>query len=191
MKRYVVVAAALLSGLVGAPAHAADGRWAIAASGGGLSDPGGSGPEFATGFNVGGSIERRLGERLGLRARFGFARAEGRGAGIGGSDFERVAYGADLRLRLRRGERAVPYLFGGAGVVTLSQRIPVRDGTFRSNFTKPEGRLGAGLSHELAAGVALFAEAAGALYSFDRFGFQDETQLDLAWSAGLSYRFGR
>lgn len=194
MKRDVAVAVLLaaLCGPVAPVAEAAERSWTVAVRGGGLSDTGSeSGPDFATGFSLGASLGRRLAERWALRADFAFARAEGRGAGIGGSDFDRFAYDADLVFRVRRGSGLVPYLFGGGGVVTLSQRVKTRAGTFRSSFTKPHAKLGAGVAYETRGGVSVFGEAAGLLYSWDRYGFRDERQLDLTWSGGIGYGFGR
>lgn len=175
--------------LFSTPSSFAAGKpWALSARVGGLSDMG-PGPEFDAGFGASVAIERRAGRLLALRATAGFARSEGRGRGVGGSDFDRFTYAADVVFRRASGVLS-PSVFAGVGATTVSQRVPVRDDVFRSNFTEPSLRVGAGLSRRVGPNLAIELEGTATTYSFQGFGFPGERQWEASWTAGLRWEWG-
>ena len=147
--------------------------------------------DFKTGFNVGGSIGYDVNKFVGVRGTFTFAQNDARGtvllvAFAAGTKTNRYLYGGEVVLKAPLAGGITPYVLAGGGAVTFQP-----DTTTSTNFTKPAGKIGAGLSFDIpASNVSIFAEGGGWFYQFDRFGF-DKTQFDLTWSAGLSYRFGR
>ena len=54
-------------------------------------------------------------------------------------------------------------------------------------FTRFAGKGGLGMEYNLPSGLGLFVQGTSYVYKFDRGGF-DQTQADLLWNAGLSYR---
>lgn len=148
--------------------------------------------DFKTGFNVGGATGYQFNRYVALRGGVNFVRAEGRDASAAPSaaidqvQFNRAYYGLDLQVRAPLGA-VVPYVFGGGGGVTIK---PDTDPAAPS-FTKPAGKVGAGVAFSLPGGnAAIFAEGTTWIYQWDQYGF-DKTQYDVTWSAGVSYRFGR
>jgi opacity protein-like surface antigen len=142
-----------------------------------------------TGWSAGGGLGVQLNRYLAVRAAFDFARTEGQGPGAGvlaGQTLNRYFYGGDVQLRYPTAAGFAPYLLVGAGAVTIDAR---HDGAFES-FTKLAGKGGLGVEYQLRDNVALFAQGATYVYDYDRSGF-DKTQLDLLWTAGLSYRLPR
>ncbi|MCH8935736.1 MAG: porin family protein [Gemmatimonadetes bacterium] len=144
--------------------------------------------DFDTGFNVGGGVGLQLNKYLAVRGSFDFAKSDVRGFGVGGlegAEIKRFFYGADLQLRYPFSMGLSPYVFGGAGGVTIDDT----GGRRLDSFSKFAGRFGAGLSYEFpGSGFGIFGEASGFVYDFDRAGV-DETQVDIAWHGGLAYRF--
>jgi len=148
--------------------------------------------DFKTGFNVGGSLGYQFNPIVALRGTYTFGRSESRGTGLPatlkeGTKTNRQYYGAELQLRAPVAGGISPYLLVGGGAVTIKpDTTPSQD-----SFTKPAGKAGVGINFEIpASNVSVFAEGTGWFYSFDKLGF-DKTQFDLAWSAGLTYRFGK
>ena len=144
--------------------------------------------DFDTGFNVGGGVGLQLNKYLAVRGSFDFAQSDVQGLGVAqlaGMEIDRFFYGGDIQLRYPSSIGLSPYVFGGAGAVTI-------DATGANNldsFTKFAGRFGGGLSYEFPrSGFGIFGEGLGLVYDFDRSG-ADETQFDVAWHGGLSYRF--
>jgi len=146
--------------------------------------------DFRTGFSLGGGAAYQFNEHLAVRLSLNFARAEARAehlplTRIDGTRFNRYLYDADLQIRYPLARGVTPYVFVGAGGVTVERDV-VR---MRSRFTKGAGKAGLGLGYLVPErNVGLHVEAAGWIYQWDRYGF-DRTQLDLSVSAGLSYRF--
>ncbi|TAK16924.1 MAG: porin family protein [Acidobacteria bacterium] len=148
--------------------------------------------DFKTGFNVGGALGYRFNPNLALRGTYTFGRSESRGTALpaaitAGTKTNRQFYGAELQLSAPVAGGISPYLLAGAGAVTIKPDTTPS----QASFTKPAGKAGVGISFEIpASNVSVFAEGTGWFYKFDQYGF-DKTQFDLAWSAGLSYRFGK
>ena len=141
--------------------------------------------KFKTGFNLGGSIGYQFNPFLELRGTYIYGRSDREGTGFVsgfGENANRQFIGGELKLSAPG--PISPYLVAGGGAVT------VKTGTLQS-FTKPAGKAGIGLSIDIPnTPVSIFGEGTGWAYKFDQFGF-DKTQFDLAWSAGLTYRFGK
>ncbi len=147
--------------------------------------------DFKTGFNVGGSLGYDVNKIVGVRGTFTFAQSDTRGTALpaviaAGTKTDRYLYGGEIVLRVPVVGGVSPYVLAGAGAVTFKP-----DTATSTTFTKPAGKIGAGLNIAVPnSNVSVFAEGGGWFYKFDHFGF-DKTQFDLTWSAGLSYRFGR
>jgi opacity protein-like surface antigen len=142
---------------------------------------------FDTGYVLGGGIGYRFNRHVALRTSFNYARTDvdlGRSQ-AGNVDFERLIYDIDLQLRFPTQSGFAPYVFAGGGGITMEPDIEGAD-----SFTKGAGKFGLGFSYDFSnSGVSLFAEGTGWVYGFDRFGY-DKTQVDIAWTAGVAYRFG-
>jgi hypothetical protein len=143
--------------------------------------------DFNTGYNVGGSVAYHLNRHVALRGNFTFARAKARAEGlarvdsIGGTMFNRFIYDVDLQLRHSLRGDVAPYLFVGAGGITV-QRDTVRT---QSSFTKGAGKAGLGLSYQIPTSeVSVYVEATGWIYKWDHYGF-NKTQFDATWSGGI------
>jgi hypothetical protein len=143
--------------------------------------------DFNVGFNLGGSLAYQFNPHVALRGSFTFARAKARAQGpdginaLGGAMFNRFIYDGDLQLRHPLPGDVTPYVFVGAGGVTV-QRDTVRT---RSSFTKGAGKAGLGVIYLIPrSDVGVYFEAAGWVYRWDRYGFK-KTQFDTTWSAGI------
>jgi hypothetical protein len=141
--------------------------------------------KFKTGFNLGGSLGWDFNSMVSLRGTYTYGRSDTDGtafpAGFG-KNANRQYYGAELKLSAPG--PISPYLLVGGGAATVKV-------AGQSSFTKPAGKAGVGLSIDIPnTPVSIFGEGTGWAYKFDQFGF-DKTQFDLAWSAGLSVRFGK
>jgi len=145
--------------------------------------------DFKTGVTAGAGLGYQFNPYIGVRATFDYARTESRGAGqstalIAGTKVNRYIYGAEIKLNAPTGSVS-PYLLAGAGAVTFSPDV-----TNHTNFTKPAGKVGVGLDFTIPnTRAAIFVEGAGWFYKFDQNGF-DKAQFDIAYTAGVSYRFG-
>ena len=150
--------------------------------------------DFDLGFTLGGGVAWRLGRNIALRSDFTWARSlDGPGiSGLGGTEINRYYYGGDVQLLLPIAS-FTPYVFGGAGGVTLDQ-----SGTGSlTRLTRVAGRFGVGFSYEIPrTRFSLFSQGTGWVYNFDNRLFQeresrigvDGRQFDIAWTGGISYR---
>jgi len=160
--------------------------------------------DFDTGYNLSGGVGFQINRNVALRGVYTYSRAQGEGSAslpffspVAGANFNRHYYGADLQFRAMNDSGFTPYLFAGGGAVTIDPDdssvllSPTGTGRFANeSFTKPAGRFGLGFEYQLPhSGFGLYAEGAGWVYNWDRYGF-DRTQVDTNWGGGLSYRFG-
>jgi opacity protein-like surface antigen len=138
-----------------------------------------------TGWTGGGGVGVQLNRYLAVRGTFDYARSDGQGtAAISGQTLNRYFYGGDVQLRYPTASGFAPYLLLGAGAVTIDNP----DNVAFDRFTKFAGKGGLGLEYVLPrSNVGLFGQASSYVYNFDRNGF-DKTQVDVLWTAGLSYR---
>ena len=141
-----------------------------------------------TGYNVGGGLNVDLHKYVALRGDFTFARNELRQNEIEtGFELNRFFYDAAVQVQYST-ETVKPYLFVGAGAVTLH---PV--GTTDNDKTKFAGNAGLGISYNIpGTNFGIGIEGKGWLYEFKELPGQlssfDKTQFETTWSAGLSYR---
>jgi hypothetical protein len=170
--------------------------------------------DFGTGFTLGGGLAYQFNEHVALRGNFNFASGSARveDAGIGyrgayrgmrglfpqfmdrwrmadrgidGGDVHRYLYDVDVQLRQPFGNGVTPYVFAGGGGVTVD-----RDQGLAPGFTTFAGKGGLGVGYVVPDGrVGVHLEAAAWVYDWggDCSGC-DGTQVDLSWTAGVSYR---
>jgi len=125
-----------------------------------------------------------------LRGNFTFARNQLRLNGVdAGTKLNRFFYDAAVQLQYPTTAGIMPYVFVGGGAVTLHEV-----GTSGQNKTKGAGTAGVGISYTVpGTGFGVFAEGQGWLWSAKSLngtlsGY-DKTQLEAAWTGGISYRF--
>ena len=140
-----------------------------------------------TGWTAGGGVGLQLNPYLAVRGTFDFTATEGEGAASGAlrrTNLNHFFYGGDVQLRYPTAGGFAPYILAGAGAVTLDGPD---DATF-SSFTKFAGKGGVGVEYLPARSpVGFFAQGTSYIYNYDRGGF-DKTQVDVLWTAGLTYR---
>ncbi len=190
--------ALLVLALVGAaaPAAAQQPSLSLVARGGGFSsltdlDDSATASDFATGFNLGGAAIVQVNRYVGVRGDFTFARASFRDAGVDTDDhFNKFFYTGAIQLGYPTAGGFTPYLFAGGGGVTIKERESPSG--LNVSETKGAGVGGIGFSYRIPrTNWGLLTEAAGYVYKVNDLGGTlagvDKTQVDLAWSAGVSY----
>jgi hypothetical protein len=141
------------------------------------------------GYNLGGAVSVDLHRYLALRGDFTYARNELQLNEIDtGAELDRFFYDAGLQFQYPTGGGWTPYAFVGAGAVTLR---PV--GTSHNDKTKAAGTVGVGLNYTFpGTDFGVMAEGKGWLYELSELNGPltpfDRTQLEVTWSAGLTYR---
>ena len=100
----------------------------------------------------------------------------------------RFFYDAALQLQYPTSSGFEPYVFAGGGAVTVHQV-----GTSGQDKTRGAGTFGLGLNYLIPnSRFGVFAEGKSWLYKFSKmsgpFAGFDKTQLELAWSGGVSVR---
>ncbi|HEV8365711.1 MAG TPA: outer membrane beta-barrel protein [Gemmatimonadaceae bacterium] len=140
------------------------------------------------GFNVGGGVGVQVQRYITLRGDFTFAENELRSSdAFAGDKLRRYFYDAAVQLQYPSATGLTPYAFAGGGAVTFDQPGNVK------NKSKVAGTFGLGVGYELPqTGIGLFIEGKGWVYDLSKLngalaGY-DKSQLELGWSAGLSYR---
>jgi opacity protein-like surface antigen len=124
-----------------------------------------------------------------LRGDFTFARNELQLNEVAtGSDLNRFFYDASVQLQYPTTSGLTPYIFAGAGAVTLH---PV--GTTDIDKTKAAGTAGLGVNYAIpGSNLGILVEGKGWVYDLSELGGSfnsyDKTQFDVTWSAGFSYR---
>ena len=142
------------------------------------------------GYSLGGGVGVQASRFLTLRGDFNFGRNELRTNAVPtGVRTNRFFYDAAVQLQYPTASGLEPYLFAGGGAVTVHQV-----GTSGQNKTKAAGTFGLGLNYLIPRSrFSVFAEGKSWLYKLDQMngalaGF-DKTQLEIAWTGGISYRF--
>ncbi len=165
------------------------------------------GLDFKTGYNLGGGLGYQINRYFAIRASFNYARAQlqttsapaGPTAGgidpyaLAGHNVNKYFYGGDVQIRFPSRIGFAPYVALGGGGVTVDMPGPTRV----ANFTKPAGKVGAGLGYTVpGSGASIFAEYDGWVYKWDNNSLldptvvnRDRTQWDSMWSAGVRYVF--
>jgi hypothetical protein len=143
-----------------------------------------------TGYNLGGGVGVQANKYLTFRGDFNFGRNELRNNALPtGVRTNRFFYDAAIQVQYPTASGFEPYLFAGGGAVTIHQV-----GTTGQNKTRAAGTFGLGLNYQIPrTQFGIFVEGKSWLYKFDKMngalaGF-DKTQLEVAWSGGISYRF--
>jgi len=143
------------------------------------------------GYNLGGGIGVQANRFVTLRGDFSFGRNELRTNTVAtGVRANRFFYDAALQLQYPTASGLEPYVFAGGGAVTIHEV-----GTSGQNKTRGAGTFGLGLNYQIPGSpVGVFAEGKSWLYKLNNMsgglaGF-DKTQFEIAWSGGVSYRFG-
>ena len=184
----------LIIGLtVAQPVAAQDKAVGITVRGGGLNsitdlNEAGTADFRKTGYNVGGTVGVDIIRTIALRGDFTFARNELQQNDVAtGVDLNRFFYDAGIQLQFES-NGFKPYLFVGAGAVTLH---PV--GTTDVDKTKFAGTGGIGFNYAIPnSNLGIVFEGKSWVYEFPELGGGlsgfDKTQVDVTWSAGLSYR---
>lgn len=176
------------------PVSAQDKAVGLAVRGGGFNaltnlNEAGTADFKRVGFNLGGSLAVDLHENVALRGNFTFARNELQLNDLAtGSELDRLFYDAGIQLQYPMENGWMPYAFVGAGAVTLH---PVASEGL--DETKPAGTMGLGLDYRVpGTNLGINAEGKGWLYELSdltgTLSSYDRTQLEITWSAGLSYR---
>jgi opacity protein-like surface antigen len=141
-----------------------------------------------TGYSAGAGVDFGFHKNVALRGDLTFARNELRQNDVAtGRDLSRLFYDAAIQLQYPAGGLK-PYVFVGAGAVTLHQV-----GSDVEDKTKFAGTGGLGLSYQLpGSGFSIGVEGKGWLYELSELPGQlssfDKTAFDAAWTAGISYR---
>ncbi len=113
--------------------------------------------------------------------------------GLAGREFGKYFYGGDFQIRYPSRVGLAPYVVLGGGAVTVDMPSATRV----ASFTKPAGKVGAGLGYTFpGSGASVFAEYDGWVYKWDNNSLldptvdnRDRTQWDSTWSVGVRYVF--
>lgn len=189
-----VLAALVLTAAVSSPAAGQDRAITLSARSGGFNaltdlDAAGSRSFGSTGYSVGGGVGVQLHRYVAVRADLTYARSEYRLNDAGtGNNLNRFFYDAAVQLQYPTSLGLMPYVYAGAGAVTLHQV-----GTSGQDKTRVTGAFGLGLNYTIPrSGLGLFAEGRSWLYKpSDASGILadvDQTQYEVTWAGGVSYR---
>jgi len=143
--------------------------------------------DLKTGWTLGGGVGVQLSQYLAVRGVFDFTRnrADATSIAFPGQRFNHYFYGADAQVRYPTGSGFAPYVLAGVGAVTIDNK----DDPAFDTFTKLAGKGGIGVEYSFGRhGAGVFAQGVSYFYKFDRGPF-DQTQFDVVWALGLSYRF--
>jgi opacity protein-like surface antigen len=140
---------------------------------------------FMPGYDLGASVGVQLNEHLAVHGDFTFTRNPVQGTGaFAGTDVNRFFYGAHLEARFPLSIGLAPFVFGGAGAVSVDQ---LGVDQFKP-FTRPALMYGGGVSYPIPRSrVEVFGELKGLTYKWNTAGF-NRTMFDVTYSVGASYR---
>lgn len=150
-----------------------------------------SGPDahFKTGYALSAAVGVHATKYVAVHGDFTFARAEALGAlSFAGDRVDRYFYGAHVELRYPFAGGFSPFVFGGAGAVTIDEQTSGSTPHAFDRFTKAAGMFGAGVSYLIpGAPVEILAEGKALTYKWDTAGFSRQ-QWDVTYAIGLAYR---
>ncbi len=187
-----IAAGALALALVLPAALSAQDRALVIYGGAGASTPttslvdNATDAKFKTGFAATAGLGLDVTKYFRLRADGAWADAKVKATSSFSPDakFNKFFYGAEGVAQYPTAGGFTPFVGLGAGAVTLDPKATGAAGT-----TKFAGRGSIGFEYRLPKSrLGLFAQGTGWLYKFENAG-TDKTQLDLVYTAGLSYRF--
>lgn len=191
MKRNsVLIAFACAAALAGAGLAAQDRAVVFSLYGGGadhLADLQNSPPVwFMPGYSVGASVGLQLNRYVAVHGDFTFTRNPTHGSSsFAGADVNRFFYGAHAEWRYPLSIGLSPFVFGGAGAVSVDQ---LGLDQFKP-FTRPALMYGGGVFYAIPrTRVEAFGEVKGLTYRWNTAGFH-RTMVDVTYSVGASYRW--
>lgn len=146
---------------------------------------------FTGGIDIGAGAFVWLDNNLGLRAEASYA-----GAKVSSPEsneaWTKIFFGGDVVIRAAQSGLS-PFGYFGLGAVRMDESGSRTDAIgVIPTTTRPVGRFGAGLNFTPESGaLGIFAEASLLAYDFNqtRFPFYDKVQTDVAWKAGISFKF--
>lgn len=140
---------------------------------------------FMPGYNVGASVGLELTRYIAVHTDFTFTRNPTKGSSsFAGADVNRFFYGAHLEARYPLSIGLDPFVFGGAGAVSVDQ---LGLDQFKP-FTRPALMYGGGVFYGIPRSrVEVFGEVKGLTYRWNAAGFR-RTMFDVTYSVGASYR---
>jgi len=187
ISRVVAVAAALL--LASSPVAAQERSLIVSLYGGGadhLADltPGAT-TWFMPGYSVGASVGVQLSRLLAVHGDFTYTRNPVEGAQpLAGRDVNRFFYGVHAELRYPMAGNFTPFVFAGAGGVSIDQ---LGLDAF-SPTTRPAVMYGGGLFYAVPrTRLDVFGEIKGLTYNWNMAGYH-RNMVDVTFTAGVSYR---
>ncbi|OLB15253.1 MAG: hypothetical protein AUH12_08855 [Gemmatimonadetes bacterium 13_2_20CM_69_8] len=147
--------------------------------------------EFAPGFTLGGGIGYKIDKSVELRATLTGAQSQLRqGATPTGVYLNRYYLAVDVKAEHPTASGIAPYGFFGAGAVLLHEKASTG-----ADKTQGFAHLGVGIAYTIKSGLSIFAQGDGLFYSLTEmtsptFTSFSAAQIDVGWSAGVSYRLG-
>jgi hypothetical protein len=141
---------------------------------------------FMPGYNLGASVGLQLNRYFAVHGDFTFTRNPTHGfSSFAGADVNRFFYGAHAEGRYPLSIGLAPFVFGGAGAVSVDQ---LGVDQFKP-FTRPALMYGGGLFYAIPrTRVEAFGEVKGLTYRWNTAGFR-RTMVDITYSVGASYRW--
>ena len=145
--------------------------------------------DFRPGFNLGVTVGFHLSPVVSLHSDFMLARSRARGlASFAGATVDRLFLGEHLELATDMGSGVRGYVFGGGGMVRVTQSSTVPSGDGFNAFWKPAAMGGVGMFINVPrSNLDVMIEGKVLGYEFDRAGF-DRILWDATWGLGLAYR---
>lgn len=140
---------------------------------------------FMPGYDLGASVGLELNRYIALHTDFTFTRNPTQGStAFAGADVNRFFYGAHVEARYPLSIGVSPFVFGGAGAVSVDQ---LGLDQFKP-FTRPALMYGGGLFYAIPrTRIEAFGEVKGLTYRWNASGFH-RTMFDVTYSVGASYR---
>ncbi|MGH7546727.1 MAG: outer membrane protein [Gemmatimonadales bacterium] len=146
--------------------------------------------DFKTGFTLGGGIGFEVDRNVELRVRLTGAQSHFLNDGVEtGAYLNRYLFTGDVKGQYPLAGGVTPYATVGAGVVLLHEK-----GTTAGNTTRGFAHVGVGLAYAVRKDLSGFVQGDGFFYSLSELtggalGAFTSSQSDVAWSAGVAYKF--
>jgi hypothetical protein len=185
--RIVAVAAAIL--LATSPLGAQERTLIVSLYGGGAGPLAELRPDpptwFMPGYSLGASLGVQLTRVLAVRGDFTYTRNPVEGAPpLAGRDVNRFFYGVHAVFRFPKGRGIAPFVFAGAGGVSIDQ---LGVDAF-SPTTRPAVMYGGGVFYTVPRSrLDVFGEIKGLTYNWNMAGFH-RNMVDVTFTAGVTYR---
>lgn len=140
---------------------------------------------FMPGYTVGASVGVQLSRTFAVHGDFAYTRNPVEGSGpLAGRDVNRFFYGVHAEYRFPLAGRLAPFLFAGAGGVSIDQ---LGLDTF-SPATRPALMYGGGVFYSVPrTRLEAFGEIRGLTYNWNMAGYH-RNMVDVTFTAGVSYQ---